>query len=121
MNTKFFFLLLVLLVNSSYSYSSNTKKELNGFETVILHNAEVVHFPGKKTDDTKAKPIDMESHNKTRGSRLHSEEDGKHHHFHFHRLNGRSKRKYVLLVIAKLVLVISHLSALLYMFMHSIH
>ena len=50
----------------------------------------------------------------------HGEEDGKHHHFHFQRLQKR-RSKYVLCLVAKSLLAIVHVAGLMMLFMHLLH
>jgi hypothetical protein len=122
MNTKFFILLSAFLLISLNSSSVNTNKKLIKISTVIDHTVEVVvPFNNKENDSKNTVPVDIQRHQKTNTSRNHSEEDGKHHHIHFHRLPAGGKRRSLLLLVAKLILVISHLSLLLYVFLHAIH
>lgn len=87
-----------------------------------ITTAEVVSPLKKRDDDSKSsKPVDMERHQKTKGGRTHSEEDGKHHHIHFHRLTQSGRRRLIILFLAKLILIVSHISVLIYVFAHSIH
>jgi hypothetical protein len=48
--------------------------------------------------------------------KAHSEEDGKHHHFHMHRAKRAKRFCNMLCVMAKLLLLITHICLLLYVF-----
>jgi hypothetical protein len=125
MNTKYIILLAASLLFSSTAFSVTTNKKSSFISSVIpgiVDVTEPIPLSIPKDDKSKHQPDDWESrHQKTKSGQHHSEEDGKHHHIHFHRLTEKGRRKHILLVIAKLILIISHLSVLLYVFMHSIH
>ena len=122
MNTKLFILLAATLLISLASFSISSRKKSNDLKSVYSHTVEVVSSSHIEGDDPKnASPVDVEKPHKIQGGRSHSEEDGKHHHFHFHRLTHYGRRRMIVLWIAKLILAISHASVLIYLFMHSIH
>jgi len=122
MNTKFFLLLIAtLLISNTTSSLVSSKKESNSIETV------------KKTDEIKqakeqpshvdmplSKIAEEESHT-TKTHKPNSEEDGKHHHFHFGRISARNGWKVLVLVISKIILTIAHIACFIYCFQHVFH
>jgi hypothetical protein len=48
--------------------------------------------------------------------RSHSEEDGKHHHFHMHRARKAKKHAGLVCFLAKILLVITHICLLVYVY-----
>jgi len=123
MNTKFFFLLIAtLLISNTTSSLVGGKKETNSTE-FVKHNDEVnaVNEGHSQPEVPLSNNIPSEeSHAKT-GHKPNSEEDGKHHHFHFCRITTRKGRRELAIFISKLILTIAHAASFLYCFQHVFH
>jgi hypothetical protein len=119
MNTKLFFLLLV-----SFFISTSTSSLVASKFDIELHIENKVS--SKK--DHQADPIDVQpikwspDHTKIHGEKTPMQpEDGKHHHFHFSRIENRIKRRALQLLACKIILTIAHISCFLYCFFHVFH
>jgi hypothetical protein len=121
MNTKFFFLLLVSLLVSTSTSSLVAGK----FE--VTATGEKQHTPD--VDKHSEGPLDVPLSNWTPDpSKIHHDskmplqpEDGKHHHFHFSRVDSVRRRKNLHRMICKIVLTIAHISCFIYCYMHAFH
>ncbi|RYZ27103.1 MAG: hypothetical protein EOO10_13725 [Chitinophagaceae bacterium] len=122
MNTKFFFLLIAtLLISNTTSSLVGSKKE--------NHSIEVV----KKTDEVnqgkeQSSHVDMqlstiagEDNHIKKTHKPNSEEDGKHHHFHFGRITARNRWNVIVMIISKIILTIAHIACFIYCFQHVFH
>ena len=80
---------------------------------------------GSKKNNNPSKPAQKENqkdsipHNES-NKKVHSEEDGKHHHFHLHRAKRVKHQIKLICFLAKLLLVIAHICLLVFVFYASL-
>jgi hypothetical protein len=122
MNTKFFILLLIsLLIAITTSPAANPKKE----HSADGHTTEQTNKPAKEDSPREDIPFpgdhDKDMNHGEKVHRPNSDDDGKHHHFHYNRITGRKGRKWFLLFVSKLVLTVVHVCCFIYCFMHAFH
>jgi hypothetical protein len=123
MNTKLFFLLIAaLLISNTTSSLVISKKQTASIE--VRSNTEEVTAGNDQLAQMDIPPTNQIHQENGPGKKVHkpnSEEDGKHHHFHFGRITARNGRKVLILFISKLVLTIAHIACFIYCFQHVFH
>jgi hypothetical protein len=123
MNTKFFFLLIAALLISNTTSSLVRNKKQSYIVEIANNNIEVNQ--GKEQPSQMDIPPSNPLHNdESQAKKVHkpnSDEDGKHHHFHFGRITARNGRKILVLFISKLLLTIAHVASFIYCLQHVFH
>ncbi|HEX8316321.1 MAG TPA: hypothetical protein VF609_15065 [Flavisolibacter sp.] len=120
MNTKFFLLLLVslMLTTSISSISATRKNESNTIAMTSFEYTEAVNspveFPLPEHPLNSHSPLAHEEKSPLQP------EDGKHHHFHFHRFDT-ARRRDLKCLACKIILVIGHICCFLYCVLHAFH
>ena len=120
------FLLTASAANASKEENKKTKTEQTGIKVVDLNSSQPVStHPGQSKNNRPLKQPHKDGEKDHHGPkdathrRSHSEEDGKHHHFHMHRARKAKKHAGLICFLAKLFLLIAHICLLVYVY-HSI-
>lgn len=122
MNTKFFFLLIAtLLISNTTSSLVGSKKESHSTEFVKKTDEVSPAKDHPSQPDIPLSTIGNEENHTTKTHKPNSEEDGKHHHFHFGRISARNGWKVLVLIISKIILTIAHVACFIYCFQHVFH
>jgi hypothetical protein len=122
MNTKFFFLLIAtLLVSNTTSSLVANKKETHTSEIVTRTDEFSQAKEQPSQIDVQPSTIAGDDSHAKKSHKPNSEEDGKHHHFHFGRISSRKGWKALALFTSKLVLIIAHIACFIYCFQHVFH
>ena len=117
------FLFTTSAVNASKEENKKTKTEQTGIKIVDLnaHQPASTH-PGQSKNNRPFKQPHKDGEKDHHGPkdathrRSHSEEDGKHHHFHMHRARKAKKHAGLICFLAKLLLLITHICLLIYVY-----
>ena len=117
MNTKFFILLLVALLITNTTSSILNNKLMDITPTIEVGNDTIA---GNELKSTQPMPwlMDWET---SHDVNHHPDDDGKFHHFHFHRLSAIKRRRLLCLYLNKLILAVVHLRCFIYVFTYLFH
>ena len=113
--------------NASKEENKKTKTEQTGFKVIDVNGQQPAsnhssqsknNHPSNKSHKNGEKDYDGPKESSHR--RSHSEEDGKHHHFHMHRARKAKKHGSLVCFFAKLLLLITHICLLIYVYQSTI-
>jgi len=109
--------------NASKEENKKAKTEQTGFKVSDLNNnqplsSQTGHQKNGRPFKQHHKDGEKDNHGPKDAThrRSHSEEDGKHHHFHMHRARKAKKHAGLVCFLAKLLLVITHICLLVYVY-----
>ncbi len=119
MNSKFLFIVafLLFLVPAIFSIGSNSNNTISQTRTVNDHD---LTAPDNQHHNIVLWGLELPNNYQGTSGNHHSEEDGKSHYFHFNRLHKR-RCKAVFCFLAKIILLVTHLSTLFTGFIHLTH
>lgn len=118
-----FFLFIINPANASNEENKKTTTEQTGFKVIDINGQQ----PASNNAGQSKKGNPFKQHHKdgekdqhgpkdATHRRSHSEEDGKHHHFHMHRARKAKKHAGLICFLAKLLLLITHICLLIYVY-----
>lgn len=119
--------LFLLFSATSASATADNKKRTNTEQAGYKINEEANFQPGAGHSGYQNNSRPFKQHHKDNEKdhqgpkdathrRSHSEEDGKHHHFHMHRARRAKKHAGLVCFLAKLFLLIAHICLLVYVY-----
>ncbi len=94
-------------------------KTLNPVQSEKEHSSAPADKNSPSKQNRKENHKDSAPHNESH-KRAHAEEDGKHHHFHTHRVKRVKRHSNLICFLAKLLLVITHICLLVSVFQASL-
>lgn len=122
MNTKFFLLLISLLLTNptcSVSTKSFSQSVAASFDAFSNNTPSTEDIPEQEDFTWKNKAHESESKHAEKAPK--QSEDGKHHHFHFSRIRSVKRRRNFLIIASKILLTVLHVCVFIYCFMHAFH
>lgn len=124
MNTKILFLLLLALLAANTTSSLILNKKESSVLIGHATNAVVTEAASDPVAHPEIPVSDVPQKNTKQFEKTHkpnSDDDGKHHHFHFGRISRRRSRRVAVVVLSKVLLTVAHIACFLYCFFHLMH